>query len=247
MNRFGLIPTAALLLSLTACVSKKRFDDLQGNLTGAQSQLASTKDELDKTKGALAELQGLKPELDAKNAALKSATEQLEQARARLSELDEAQRKMEESLKSEIEDKTIRLQKLKDRLTVTFVDKILFDSGSAQIKDIGKKSLKKVADSLKEMANHNIYVEGHTDNANIGPVLAKTFPTNWELSAARSTAVTRFLQETGGLEPTRLFAVGCSSYRPVADNATTEGKSENRRVEIVLIPRPSDEATTVTP
>jgi len=66
--------------------------------------------------------------------------------------------------------------------------------------------------------------------------LRDRFPTNWELSTARATAVVRFLQDDGGLNPERLTASGYSYYRPVASNDTEEGRSQNRRIEIILTP-----------
>ncbi|MBC8392582.1 MAG: OmpA family protein [Deltaproteobacteria bacterium] len=74
------------------------------------------------------------------------------------------------------------------------------------------------------------------DNVQIGSKLAERYPTNWELSAGRATAVVRFLQEQTGLEPERLSACGCSYYQSVASNDTEEGRHENRRIEIILIP-----------
>ncbi len=78
-------------------------------------------------------------------------------------------------------------------------------------------------------------MEGHTDNVPIGPAIIDKFPTNWELSTARATTVVRYLQERG-VNPGYLSAEGYSEYRPVAPNDTEEGKSKNRRIEIVLIP-----------
>lgn len=240
-KRFLWVSVLAVVLGLNACVSMGKYNKLQDELTKKTSDLQLAEDDLSRTKGELAsafstmgEIQGSAAE---KEAALAEARRELEAARARLVELDQAQKAMEESLKSELEQKTIRINKLRDRLTVTFVDKILFDSGKASVKEAGKSSLKKVADSLKDMKNHNIVVEGHTDNVAIRPPLTKVFPSNWELSTARATAVVRFLQDVGKIEPERLSAAGCSSYQPVADNKTEAGRSENRRVEIVLMPR----------
>jgi chemotaxis protein MotB len=71
--------------------------------------------------------------------------------------------------------------------------------------------------------------------------LKSTFPTNWELSTARASNVVRFLQDSVGIEPTRLQAVGLSQYHPVASNATVQGRSQNRRIEIALLPMPAGE------
>jgi chemotaxis protein MotB len=226
MKKFFLTVAGAALL--TGCVAKSEYMKLQDDL-------GATKAELDKAKTALSELEPLKPQLDAKNAELQQASQELADAKSRLAELDAAQKQMEQSLKSELDQKTIKLEKLNDRLTVTFIDKILFDSGSARVKDSGKAALKKVADSLKDMSSHLVHVEGHTDDQAIGAATARYFPTNWELSTARATAVTRFLQDNG-VPPARLYAVGGAMFHPVASNDTAQGRAENRRVEIVLTP-----------
>jgi chemotaxis protein MotB len=133
---------------------------------------------------------------------------------------------------------------------VTFVDKILFDSGSAVIKPAGKSALKKVASSLKDMSSHFVNVEGYTDDQAIGKATARKFPTNWELSTARATSVTRFLQESG-VPPERLYAVGGAMYHPVAANDSSVNRAANRRVEIVLTPilnkKPADAKPAAAP
>ncbi len=227
MNMKWLALAAAAALT-AGCVPKNQYLALD-------AELKTTKADLDKAKGSLAELEALKPQFEQQKAALDKAGKDLEEAKARLSELDAAQKQMEESLKSELDQKTIKLEKMNDQLTVTFVDKILFDSGSAVIKPAGLEALKKVAASLKDLSNHQIHVEGHTDDQKIGSATAKKFPTNWELSSARSTAVVKLLQECG-VPADRLYVVGGSMFHPVADNATEVGRSENRRVEIVLSP-----------
>lgn len=138
-------------------------------------------------------------------------------------------------LKQEIKQGEIQITQLKDRLTVNMVDKILFDSGSAVIKKNGEKVLDRVAEILKNVAKQQIKVEGHTDNVPISARLAEKFPTNWELSTARATTVVRYLQGRG-VNPSVLSAEGYAEFRPVASNETDEGKSSNRRIEIVLIP-----------
>jgi chemotaxis protein MotB len=125
---------------------------------------------------------------------------------------------------------------MKNRLTMTMVDKIIFPSGSAEISKAGKKVLDKVVSILKDVKDKRIQVEGHTDNVPIVSDLKNKFPTNWELSTARATEVVRYLQETGGIEPQLLSATGYASYQPVAPNETDAGRHKNRRIEIVLLP-----------
>ena len=104
---------------------------------------------------------------------------------------------------------------MKNRLTMTMVDKIIFPSGSTEISAEGKKVLDKVISILKDIKDKRIQVEGHTDNVPIVSSLKKRFPTNWELSTARATEVVRYLQESGGLDPKLLSATGFGEFMPV--------------------------------
>ncbi|MDH4212026.1 MAG: OmpA family protein [candidate division WOR-3 bacterium] len=141
-----------------------------------------------------------------------------------------------EDMKKEIEDGQIKITQLADRLSVSMVDKILFPSGEAEITPEGLEILDRVGKVLKNTQEKIIRVEGHTDNVPIHPNLQKKFPTNWELSTTRATNVVRFLQEKVGIKGTRLQVIGMSEYGPVASNATPEGRSQNRRIEITLLP-----------
>jgi chemotaxis protein MotB len=116
---------------------------------------------------------------------------------------------------------------------VKMTDKILFASGSATIGTDGKSALRNVGQALRNILGKTIRVEGHTDNVPTGG--SSPFASNWELSAARALAVVRFLQEQG-VDPTRLVASGRGEFQPIADNDTSEGRSLNRRIEIVLAP-----------
>ena len=126
---------------------------------------------------------------------------------------------------------------MEDKLKVIFIDKILFDSGKVDINEQGKNVLIAIADSISGHENQNVVVEGHTDNVPLSAGLQRRFPSNWELSTARAAAVVRFLQEEGGIPPERLSVLGYSFYHPVASNDTEEGRSQNRRIEIILGPK----------
>ncbi len=152
-----------------------------------------------------------------------------------VSELTQTYDSLVSELNEEIKKGEIEVVQLKDKLTLSLVDKILFDSGKTDIKKNGKLVLDRVADIVKDIADKQIRIEGHTDNVSIGSVLAAKFATNWELSTARSTMVVKYLQERG-VDPAFLSAAGYSEYRPVDSNETEEGRSKNRRIEIVLIP-----------
>jgi len=150
--------------------------------------------------------------------------------------LNSAHEELVKELQAEIQNQEIQITQLADRLSVSLVDKILFPSGEADITPAGLKVLTRVGNIIKNVQDKTIHVEGHTDNVPIHPRLQKQFPTNWELSTARATNVVRFLQDKVGMEPARLHAVGLSEFHPIATNETAGGRSQNRRIEIALLP-----------
>jgi chemotaxis protein MotB len=110
-------------------------------------------------------------------------------------------------------------------------DKVLFDSGQAQLKPQAGPLLTQVAHLLRLAPNHDVMVEGHTDNV---PIRGSIYPTNWELSTARASRVVRFMVSHGA-NTMRMGASGYASLHPIATNTTPAGRSRNRRVEIVLL------------
>jgi chemotaxis protein MotB len=110
-------------------------------------------------------------------------------------------------------------------------DRVLFDSGAAELKPEATPVLSKVAEIVARERAHQVMVEGHTDPV---PIHGSLFPTNWELSTARASRVVRFLIG-GGVARRRLSAAGYASLHPIANNVTAAGRSRNRRVEIVLL------------
>jgi chemotaxis protein MotB len=168
----------------------------------------------------------------------RESAELAEQIRFREEQLAQAQTTQDEivqKLQLEIESGQIQVQRLKGQLRVDMVDEILFDSGEAALKPAGKDVLQKLASALAG-SRRQIRVQGHTDDVPIAGRLAETFPTNWELSAARAVNVVRFLQEGTGLDPSLLSASALSQYRPRTPNDGPEGRQSNRRIEILLEP-----------
>jgi chemotaxis protein MotB len=156
-------------------------------------------------------------------------------AEAKADDLSNANRALSQELKDEIAKGDVTIGQLRDRLTVSVLQEVLFDSGKAEIHAAGKKVLDRVANVLEGIDNRLIMVEGHTDNVPIGSKIAERFPTNWELSTARATTVLRYLQDKG-VKPEHLGAAGFSAYRPVAPNDTDANRKKNRRIDIVLTP-----------
>jgi chemotaxis protein MotB len=179
--------------------------------------------------------------------------EQFAQNQARLAELAkekdtavQTHKSLEDEMRAALESKDVTISQLQGKLTVNILDRVLFDSGEAELKSDGAAVLRKVAVILKDHPNLKIHVIGHTDNVPIKASARHRFPSNWELSTARATAAVRFLTETAGVDPRRLGAVGYGEFRPVADNATSEGRARNRRIAITILSDEMAAADTAT-
>ena len=234
--------------------AQKELEDLRAKHEQAEIQLQGIELELSNSEAARGQLSKDSKQLQTQNAYLKNINQQqqkniselkleLEKRRSVIQLqgqviqlLDDTKKTIETSLKDQIAAQEIEIVEIDDKLKVIFVDKILFDSGSVEIKPGGKELLMIMADSLKENKEQNIVVEGHTDDVPLSAALRKRFPSNWELSTARAAAVARFFQQAGGIQPERLSARGYSFYRPVGSNKTEEGRHQNRRIEIILGP-----------
>ncbi len=179
------------------------------------------------------ELAALRKEREHSDEALARSREKLEQAREALEKKSSQYEQLAQSLKEEIRSGKIELSELKGRTVVKMKDRILFSSGSVKINPEGQGALTKVAQALKDVQGKLVRVEGHTDDVPTDP--KGLFPSNWELSTTRALAVVRLLQEQG-VPADRLSAVGYGEYQPIASNKSPQGKSLNRRIEIVLAP-----------
>ncbi|MGO0881339.1 flagellar motor protein MotB [Clostridioides difficile] len=132
--------------------------------------------------------------------------------------------------------------KAQDRgLVISLKDTILFDTGKAVIINDSRDKIIKIGKMLNEM-NSYIRVEGHTDNLSIKN---SEFKSNWDLSVMRATNVVQLLIDSAGIAPNKLSAVGYGEFRPIADNSSPEGKSKNRRVDIVLVDSKFDDVENV--
>ncbi len=252
MKKLSVFPFVAFL-ALTGCVSQATFDtkakeaetfvalsdNLQGqvkNLTAEMDALKKQQEALQKERDALvAEKGSAEKERDLLRVKTGDLSRKAEKAE-RLERATQTYQDLQKKLEKEIQEGKVQLTEMKNRLTMTMVDKIIFPSGSTEISKDGKPVLDKVVSILKDIKDKRIQVEGHTDNVPIVSDLKKRYPTNWELSTARATEVVRYLQEQGGLDPRLLSATGYSEYQPVAPNDTDDGKHKNRRIEIVLLP-----------
>lgn len=145
--------------------------------------------------------------------------------------LSNLQRSVESLVGPEALGSKVRTRMDERGLVISLGEGGFFDSGSDILKPEGKVLLDAIVSALASTDNH-VRVEGHTDNV---PIRNTRFPSNWELSTARATTVVAYVIGKFGFAPQRLSAGGYSEYRPVESNATAEGRSRNRRVDIVVL------------
>lgn len=133
-----------------------------------------------------------------------------------------------------LDDQDINIKVDKGVVYIDISDKLLFRSGKYEVTNQAKTVLGKVATVLKNQADIEFMVEGHTDNV---PYRSGVLLDNWDLSVKRATAVVRILQNQYGLDPGKMAAAGRGEYRPLTENTTAEGRAVNRRTRIVILPQ----------
>ncbi len=205
----------------------KRNEQLKGDLTLKSGELGKTIAELRQRVGAL----------ESDNTRLTQELADSQKAREeKVREVSSTYEQLMAKMKGEIDKGQVTISELKGKLTLNLVEAILFDSGKAEVKPEGLVVLGKVIEVLKPVTGKSIRIEGHSDNQPIVGALTQRYPTNWELSAARAINIARYLQKQG-VDPANLSSAAFGEFKPVADNATPEGRAKNRRIEIVLVPK----------
>jgi chemotaxis protein MotB len=155
---------------------------------------------------------------------------------AEMAKLNEAQRGLIRALRPEIEQGNITVDLNNERLLINLASSMLFGSGEDQLKPGGTDALTRVGAILKDYPEYKVEVDGHTDNRPIRSSLKKRFPTNKELSEARAANGVTALAG-GGVSTETITSAGYADTRPVAPNATDEGRQKNRRVEVRVTPK----------
>ena len=178
------------------------------------------------------------------NMLLKEKMEKLAEREATINKLQaevDAQNARLQSLLNSVKDALLGFSS--DELTVTekngkiyvaMSDKLLFESGSAQVNKQGKEALGKLAEVLKKQHDIDVFIEGHTDNK---PIKTVQFKDNWDLSVVRATSVVRILTKDYGVNTLQILPCGRGEFMPVDNNESVEGRAHNRRTEIIMAPK----------
>lgn len=226
------------------------------NTTAADAAAVAAAARASEAEAAQALLETKLAALEAERAKLASEKDQLNTEKTQLSQTVQEQEAelarlkatfedLQDKMKKEIAEGAIRLTQNGGRLQVDLVDKVIFDSGDASISARGQEVLTRLGGVLAKVDDKLIQVSGHTDDSPPSQKLQATFPTNWELSVARAVNVVRFLQDKGGVPAKRMLAAGYGDTRPLAANASPQGRARNRRIELLLIPELAARRNTV--
>ena len=235
----------------------RNFDAATATIAGLQQDLERSTRDIERLEqvlstrsaeagAAMTEMRQTIDRLQAENRELTNQIEMEKIAReARLAQMKNTYDQLVGKLESEIERGEVTISELQGKLTVNMVERILFDSGKAEIKSQGLEVLRRVGNILNESQDKVVQVEGHTDNVAISSRLKEKFSSNWELSTARAANVVHFLQDQVGIPGERLAVTGYGPYRPIAENDTPDGREQNRRIQIVLVPLEAPQVKTV--
>lgn len=265
MKKIALFIFLTLLLC-TSCVTKKKFmlaelaataskDSLQGLLTDCRNtgnqmsvQIKNLMRDTTKMGNSIRQYQSMlnvnMTEQEKLNALLNQKKNELNERECTINELQQminAQNEKVRKLLSSVKDALLGFSS--DELTVrekdgkvyvAMSDKLLFQSGSARLDKRGEEALGKLAEVLNKQTDIDVFIEGHTDNK---PINTVQFKDNWDLSVIRATSVVRILIKNYNVNPLQIQPSGRGEYMPVDDNETAEGRSKNRRTEIIMAPK----------
>lgn len=137
-------------------------------------------------------------------------------------------------LRNGIEDKDVEIKVDKTVVLINISDKMLFSTGKTKISSKANAVLEKIALIIKSRPALEVMVEGYTDNV---AIKTACMDDNWDLSAKRATSVVRMMQQNYNINPNKLIAAGRGEYNTLANNSTADGRSENRRTRIILMPK----------
>lgn len=209
---------------------EKEVTRLGGSLSKVESELGAKSTQLASTTTQLA---STKTELEATAKERDQLRKLREQAEREAAQYKEVSMK----LKGMVDSGKLQVVNRKGRLTLKLPDNILFPSGSKKLKKEGQEALAQVAEVLKSVEDREFFIAGHTDNIPVKK--GGAFRDNWELSTARAVEVVNLMIKQGVIGD-RLGAAGFGEFDPIGDNATPEGREQNRRLEIILMPKIQD-------
>lgn len=254
--------SATMAILLSSCVSQKKYAELEAQHKETQDKLNTATVKLNSCLSDKEDLQQQISRLNNQNSALlnnvgdlatlsKKEAENLERSLESIKEKDMKIQRMQDAITKKdsvtlalvtslkgalgnMNDEDIEINVEKGVVYVSISDKLLFASGKYNVTERAREVLGKVAQVVNNRPDLEFMVEGHTDDQSIRNAVLQD---NWDLSVKRATSVVRVLQEEFDVAPERMTAAGRSYYVPVASNDTAEGRAQNRRTRIIVLPK----------
>jgi chemotaxis protein MotB len=210
--------------------ARQEADNAKKQLAHVQEQIATDQQQMVDLKNTLgiAQSQAITDEQKSQIEEAKHAVEEAQERGRLLTDLQAKFKRM-------IDAGRLKVTTRHGRVVLQLHNDILFDPGEAEVKPDGKQALAEVAGTLRALGSKRFQVAGHTDSEPLTVTTKAKYPTNWELSTARAIAVVKLLVQSG-VDPGILSAAGYGPYDAIASNATPDGRSRNRRIEITLMP-----------
>jgi len=221
-------------MSNEAATLRKRLRDAEND----KNRVSSEADNLDR------EAQGLRNRISAKEKAMADLQAELAAKSNALDNLKGEMQVLQTSLsgktdemaglEKQLSDMNVKMEQTSRGLTLTIADSLLYDTGRAELTTDGEELVGKVATIIKErFPNNELLVEGHTDNQ---PIVRSGWHSNWELGAARALTLLHELVNDQSIAPGKVSAASYGEFRPASTNATADGRRQNRRAVIVILP-----------
>ncbi len=196
----------------------EKLNDLNNRIARCTAEMAAASKDKKALQGSIEEMTRALADLEKRRAEAESRVKEFKSLLARFKALIDAGK-----LKVRIVD---------GKMVVVLATDILFASGSASLSKDGKAAIGEVAQVLASIPDRKFQVEGHTDNV---PIATQQYPSNWELASNRATNVVKAMIDAG-MPPERISAASYGQFKPAAPNDTPEGKAQNRRIEITIVP-----------
>jgi chemotaxis protein MotB len=225
----------ALGLVAAGCVSRGAHERSLEELRGEVAELEQESRAKDRSIDALeAERDKLLAEIEDLRDARESLQQDVADREQKLRKLGETYDALVQELEAEVAAGVAHIEQLTEGMVFRLPQDVLFPAGSAELTPAGRSAVRDLVSRIGSR-DERVEVQGHTDDQAIKGALAQRYPTNWELAGARAASVVRVLEEAG-VEPRRLSAVSYGASRPLASNESAEGRAQNRRIEVRLVP-----------
>ena len=263
MKKTVLVSVLSLAM-FSSCVSKKKYVELETELSNTQSNLQRTAMEKEEAQAKLDAIEARVADYNAKINSLKESNDEKmemndltvmsnktkQQMRATLAKVDQSELSkattledsinlavsynLKQSITDDSESDDVQITIDKTVVMINVSDKLLFKSGSYRLNNKADGLMKKLAEVINSEPSMEVMVEGHTDSQTMVP--GSHIQDNWDLSVRRSTSIVRALQDKYNVDPAKLIAAGRSSYVPLVENSNKDNMAKNRRTRIVIIP-----------